>query len=192
MAAFHPRTFELLREALGAETVTHTLDAARLAKLPEGSQSLMAQQLREREAAFPAVSGDLEWLLEFMQRLTDQADRHAADRATPEPDTRAASDSVLSHTPLAVAFGAEPDAETKEALAVGDVLDEHDSEPPVGTVVMLHDGSDEKWKRLDEPGEWHWAAEHQGYRTGVWRWRRVTFDGPVTVIEVPGESEASR
>lgn len=79
-----------------------------------------------------------------------------------------------------------------EVLAVGDVLTGDDTEPPIGTVVMLMDGSDEKWQRLDEPGEWHWAPEHQAYRTGVWRWHRVTSDGPVTVIETPAESEAAR
>jgi hypothetical protein len=114
MAAFHPRTFELLREALAGETVTHTLDTARLAKLPEGSQSLMAQQLQERADAFPPVSRDLEWLLAFMQRLTDQDYRHGAKRAAAEQNARAASASPLSHTPLAVAFGAAPAAVTPE------------------------------------------------------------------------------
>ena len=68
------------------------------------------------------------------------------------------------------------------SINIGDILDEHDPEPPIGTIVELHDG--EKWQRVDEPGEWHWAAEHQGYETGVWRWQRVTFDGPVTVVEI--------
>lgn len=69
MAAFHPRTFELLREDLDGETVTNTLDTARLAKLPEGSQSLMAQQLRARIAAFPHVRRDLERLLRFAEEV---------------------------------------------------------------------------------------------------------------------------
>lgn len=78
----------------------------------------------------------------------------------------------------------------EEALAVGDVLTGDDPEPPVGTVVMLQDGSDEQWKRMGS-GEWSWGAQHNGYQP-VWRWRRVTFDGPVTVIEVPGANEAGR
>lgn len=90
MALFHPRTFELLRDVLGAETVTHSLDTARLAKLPKDSQSLMAQQLRERTAAYPAVASDLEWLLDFMQRLDDQANRHEAERAAVEQDAATA------------------------------------------------------------------------------------------------------
>lgn len=66
---------------------------------------------------------------------------------------------------------------------VGNILDENDPEPPIGTIVELADG--ERWGRLDEPGEWHWAPEHQDYAVGVWRWCRVTFEGPVVVVAVP-------
>ena len=116
MAAFHPRTFELLREDLDGETVTNTLDTARLAKLPEGSQSLMAQQLRARIAAFPNVRGDLERLLRFAEDVNRlHADHDAglhndgAQRlgcpACIGRDSRSAAAEVLSRTPLAGAFG---------------------------------------------------------------------------------------
>ncbi len=76
MAAFHPRTFELLREDLDGETATHTLDTARLAKLPAGSQSLMAQQLRERIETFPPVSRDLERLIAFAESVNGLYTEH--------------------------------------------------------------------------------------------------------------------
>ncbi|HEY3477512.1 MAG TPA: hypothetical protein VGL02_01320 [Streptomyces sp.] len=80
MAAFDPRTFELLREDLGGETVTYSLDSAHLAKLPQGSQSLMAQQLRARARAetFEPVSRDLKRLLDFMEGVNRLYDEHAA------------------------------------------------------------------------------------------------------------------
>jgi hypothetical protein len=72
-------------------------------------------------------------------------------------------------------------------ISVGDILRNDDPEPPAGTVVMLGDGSDEKWKRLPEAGQWCWAAQHQDYREPVWTWQRVTFDGPVIVAAVPSD-----
>lgn len=81
MAAFHPRTFELLREALGRETAQNAFDRAHLGRTPKSRKGRLVAALRERAAAYPAVSADLEFLLDFMQRLTDQADRHAAERA---------------------------------------------------------------------------------------------------------------
>lgn len=86
MAAFHPRTFELLRADLAGETVTHTLDTARLAKLPDDSQSLMAQQLRTRIRTFPPVSRDLERLIEFAEGVNQLYTAHhlgAHDATTP-------------------------------------------------------------------------------------------------------------
>lgn len=80
-----------------------------------------------------------------------------------------------------------PDRTEEYVISVGDVLDEHDPEPPVGTVVMLLDGSDEKWRRMERSGsgaEWCWGAEHNGWQP-AWRWRRITFDGRVYVVEVP-------
>jgi hypothetical protein len=76
MATFHPRTLELLREDLGQETVTHSLDTARLAKLPKDSQSLMAKLLRGRIAAFPDVKRDLERLLDFAEGVNRLHDEH--------------------------------------------------------------------------------------------------------------------
>jgi len=68
-------------------------------------------------------------------------------------------------------------------LDPGDLLDSHDPEPPVGTVIQtLHD--EEVWERVSEE-EWGWAGHHDPARRPVWRWRRVTFDGPVYVIKVP-------
>ena len=90
MAVFHPRTFELLREALDSETKQNAFDTARLGSRLRASQSLMAQKLRERTEAFPFVQVDLEWLLDFMQRLDDQANRHEAERAAVEQDAATA------------------------------------------------------------------------------------------------------
>ena len=73
------------------------------------------------------------------------------------------------------------------AINIGDILHDHDSEPPPGTVIELADG--EQWKRLPDTTRWCWAAQHQDYREGVWTWGRVTFDGPVTVVGV--ETSAS-
>lgn len=111
MAAFHPRTFELLRDALGRETAQNAFDRAQLDRTPESARSKRATALRERAAAYPAVSDDLTWLLDFMQRLNDQARRHVTECAAVEQDARATTTSVLSDTPLAAAFGAAPTAE---------------------------------------------------------------------------------
>ena len=50
------------------------------------------------------------------------------------------------------------------AINIGDILHDHDSEPPPGTVIELADG--EQWKRLPDTTRWCWAAQHQDYRGG--------------------------
>lgn len=71
-----------------------------------------------------------------------------------------------------------------EVIAIGDVLDEHDPEPPVGTTVILLAEDDERWQRLDTDSAWCWSGEHHGYLKPCWRWGRVTFTGPVMVVGV--------
>ena len=81
-------------------------------------------------------------------------------------------------------------------ISVGDVLTDNDSEPPAGTVVELGDG--QRWKRLfNVPWtyrRWQWIATTENgvdYPLTRWQWARVTFDGPVTVVELP-ESPSGR
>jgi hypothetical protein len=81
--------------------------------------------------------------------------------------------------------GPEPegraDRTDEYVISVGDVLTDNSPEPPLWTIVELGDG--ERWRRLPSPCDHSWGAAHTGWDP-VWRWGRVTFDGPVTVIRV--------
>jgi hypothetical protein len=67
------------------------------------------------------------------------------------------------------------------AISVGDVLTHNDAEPALWTIVELGDG--ERWRRLPAPNDQSWGSVHTGWYP-IWRWGRVTWDGPVTVIRV--------
>lgn len=113
MAAFDPATIHLLREQLRETNAQHKRDLDQLRKFQPNSKDSRAEALRERIGKAVRVGRDLEWLLDLTQRLTDQADRHAAERTAAGLDPAG----PLSHTPLATAFGAAPAAEPRDPEA---------------------------------------------------------------------------
>lgn len=73
--------------------------------------------------------------------------------------------------------------------AIGDTLDEHDDEPPVGTIVEDEDGT--RWQRTPDvtiaPAWWVTigGACHDD-TTPLWSdWTHVPGDFGVTVVSVP-------
>lgn len=78
--------------------------------------------------------------------------------------------------------GPEGPPDRIEKISVGDVLRDSSPEPPIGTEVELEDG--ERWKRISITSEWPLGVG-QGQFLVTWAWKRVTFDGPVTVVWVP-------
>jgi len=125
MGAFHPRTFELLREDRAVEVARREHALGRLSKLRPGSKSQMAETLHQRCDEAANAIRDLDRLLDFAETVNRLHDEHTAglhngwprracddcpgaDGIVREPRSPAAAE-VLSRTPLAVAFGdAEP------------------------------------------------------------------------------------
>lgn len=73
--------------------------------------------------------------------------------------------------------------------AIGDTLDEHDDEPPVGTVVEDEDGT--RWQRTTDEDPVRWVAisgPDHNERFPLWSdWTHVPGDLGVTVVSVPVE-----
>lgn len=78
MAAFHPRTFELLHAVHSREAAQNAFDRAQLARIPASARSKRAEALRERMAAFPAVAENLTRLIAFAEAVNQLYADHDA------------------------------------------------------------------------------------------------------------------
>lgn len=78
MAAFHPRTFELLREDRAVEVARREHALGRLSKLRPGSKSQMAETLHQRCGEAANAIRDLDRLIDFAEGVNRLYDEHAA------------------------------------------------------------------------------------------------------------------